>query len=499
MTVQAVVASKADRAPSGQWRRHAALSWALRVAIVAVPVLISFCVALLLSALLPRVTNVSTALLWIGVVGGVSLLTLVIFERIARRLLPLAALLNIALLFPDRAPSRFAVARRSGRQRDLHQALHDARSAGHFDEAARMQTVIELVLALSVHDRATRGHSERVRVFTDMLAEEMNVSAEGRARLRWTAMLHDIGKLEVPASTLNKRGLPNDHEWIALHRHPEEGAHLVEPLLPWLGEWGTAVEQHHERHDGTGYPHGLRGEEISIAARIVSLADAYEVMTAPRSYKRPMTVVAARRELVRVAGTQLDPMVVRAFLNISVGRLWRTVGVAAWVAQFPLVLRLASGFSRLSAPSVASAAAATALVLGGFAGAAPSRAFATATTSVPGVSVTTPQGPGGVGGGLGGASLSRSVAITQGQAPAAGTAAPAQPAAVTSGAGGASHAAAYAPRSASTAQPAKSSSAKLGTSGATSLRSGSCRPLTGASTTSERADAPAVGRSWRWC
>ncbi len=98
------------------------------------------------------------------------------------------------------------------------------------------------------------------------------------------------------------------------------------PLLPWLGPWGDAIEQHHERFGGGGYPRSLAGEEISLAARIVSVADSFEVMTAARSYKKPMSVPAARRELAACAGEQFDPAIVRAFLNVSLGRLWWTVG-----------------------------------------------------------------------------------------------------------------------------------------------------------------------------
>lgn len=401
MTAQATFATATEPSPAHRWRRRPVLSRLLRLAVFAVPIGLSFGVALWLSAVLPRVTSVGTAILWVAVVGAVSLITLVLLERAARRLLPLAALLDLSLLFPDRAPRRFAVARLSGRQHELHRSLREAQRAGHVDEAVHMKTVIELVLALSVHDKATRGHSERVRVLTDMLAEEMKVPEAGRARLRWAAMLHDIGKLEVPTTTLNKKGTPNEDEWVALHRHPEEGAHLVASLMPWLAEWGTAVEQHHERHDGTGYPHGLRGDEISLGARIVSLADTYEVMTAPRSYKRPMSVPAARRELILVASTQLDPMVVRAFLNISIGRLWRAVGFGAWVAQFPLVARLAGSFGRLSTPSMAGATATAVLVVGGFAGAAPGQVLAIATNTPAEPTTSTgsasPASPGGGG------------------------------------------------------------------------------------------------------
>ena len=162
-----------------------------------------------------------------------------------------------------------------------------------------------------------------------------------------------------------------------LRRHPEEGARLVAPLLSWFGEWGLAVVQHHERFDGTGYPNRLKGHEISLAARIVSVADSYEVMTAPRTYKPQMSVSAARQELVRVAGTQLDPAIVRAFLNISLGRLWRTIGFGAWIAQLPTVGRLFSfgGFGGIAGSGVvtgiASAAIATVLAVAGVVGPAP--------------------------------------------------------------------------------------------------------------------------------
>ena len=329
--------------PAGEWRRRPLLSWGLRALVFAVPVGFSFGVALLLSRTFARAHSPWSAALWISVAAVGSLLTLVVFERAARRLLPLAALLNVSLLFPDKVPARFAVARRAGTPRELRERLEAARSSGRVDHAQDLATVIELVLALNVHDRASRGHSERVRVFTDLLTTELRLPEEDRARLRWAALLHDVGKLEVPASLLNKPSAPDEAEWTVLRRHPEDGARMIAPLLPWLGEWGAAVVQHHERYDGTGYPRGLQGHDISLAARIVAVADVYEVMTAPRPYKRSMTVVAARQELIRVAGTQLDPAIVRAFLNISTGNLWRTIGIGAWIAQVPTLGGLWSG------------------------------------------------------------------------------------------------------------------------------------------------------------
>jgi len=358
---------------SRQWERRPGLSRALRVGVFVGPAAASFGVAFLLGHLLPRATGLASHLLWVGVIAAASLLTLLGVERAARRVLPLAALLDLSLIFPDRAPARFAVARRTGRPSELRASLQHAHDTGRTDHAQRLQTVIELVLALSVHDRASRGHSERVRVFTDLLADELKLPESDRNRLRWAALLHDIGKLEVSPAILNKPAKPSEDEWAVLHRHPEEGARLVAPLLPWLAEWGLAVEQHHERFDGTGYPRGLRGHEIALAARIVSVADVYEVMTAPRPYKRPMSVTAAREELVRVAGTQLDPAIVRAFLNISVGRLWRAIGFGAWIGQMPTLARLFSFWGwAASGTGLATAVTATVLAVGGGIGPAPS-------------------------------------------------------------------------------------------------------------------------------
>ncbi|MHB8718445.1 MAG: HD-GYP domain-containing protein [Candidatus Dormibacteria bacterium] len=349
------------------WQRRPVLSVALRALVVGGPAAGSFLIGVALAHWLPRATGVATAVIWAAVLAAVSLLTLVLFERAARRLLPLAALLNVSLLFPDRAPARFAVARRTGSPQQLRAQLEAARAQHHDGDASRIQSIVELVLALSVHDRQSRGHSERVRVFTDLLADELKLPEEARQRLRWAALLHDIGKLEVPAALLRKPGAPTPEEWEQLHRHPADGALLVGPLLPWLGAWGDAVAQHHERWDGTGYPSQLRGTEISLGARIVAVADCYEVMTAPRPYKKAMSVAAARKELVRVAGTQLDPTIVRAFLNVSVGRLWHRIGIGAWLAQLPTIGRLA-GLGSLAGSSFATATTATMLAVGGIAG-----------------------------------------------------------------------------------------------------------------------------------
>jgi putative nucleotidyltransferase with HDIG domain len=173
-----------------------------------------------------------------------------------------------------------------------------------------------------------------------MLAEELELHEADRYKLRWAALLHDIGKLSVDAAILNKKEPLTAEEWDQIKKHPVEGVRMIEPLAGWLGTWADAIAHHHERYNGTGYPAGLVGEEIHIGARIVAVTDVYDTMTSARSYKKPLSARAAREELVWAAGKQFDPVVVRAFLAISLPRLLWATGPASLLVHLPFLARL---------------------------------------------------------------------------------------------------------------------------------------------------------------
>jgi HD-GYP domain-containing protein (c-di-GMP phosphodiesterase class II) len=322
-----------------RWQGRPIQATGLRVLAVAIPVAAGVVASTVLSRLLAYPEGWALVVLWWTAVLSVSTLVVALVDRQARRLLPLAALLKLSMVFPDKAPSRFGTALRAGSVRNLEDRVAEMRARGAADEEPSRAAgrILELVGALSVHDRGTRGHAERVRAYSDLLGLQIGLTEDERDKLRWASLLHDVGKVAVPTEILNKAGAPDESEWAVIHRHPEEGGRLAAPLRAWLGEWADTIEQHHERWDGLGYPHHLAGEEICRGARIVAVADAFEVMTAARSYKRPMDVKAARAELTAGAGSQFDPTMVRAFLMISIGQMRWISGPLAWFAQLPFL------------------------------------------------------------------------------------------------------------------------------------------------------------------
>jgi hypothetical protein len=333
------------------------------------PVLAGSSAAIALTRFLPSSSSLPHLLLRVLVVIVASTAVVFLADRAARRLLPLAALYRLSLVFPDHAPSRFRTALKAGSSRRMARLVEETRRNGLPSDAGEAAVrVVELINAIGDHDRRTRGHSERVRLYADLIGEELHLTKEERQKLQWAALLHDLGKLAVPAEILNKRGAPDPDEWQILRTHPAAGERLIVPLRPFLGSWADAIGGHHEWWNGTGYPRQLRGDDISQSAAIVAVADAYEVMTAVRSYKTPMAASAARAELAHGAGKQFSPPVVRAFLSVSLGKLRWAAGPAASLAQIPYLgsaVRFPATVSTAlqGAGSVASAAAPTVATL----------------------------------------------------------------------------------------------------------------------------------------
>ena len=174
-------------------------------------------------------------------------------------------------------------------------------------------TVSALCQAVETKDFYTRGHSERVSRGSVMIAGEIGMRADRVEAIRFAGMLHDVGKLGVPTSVLQKTGSLTDDEYAAIQLHPMRGLDIVREI-GFLDEALAGIMHHHERIDGRGYPMGLAGDEIPEFARVLAVADAFDAMTSTRSYRGARPVPEAIAELRKWAGRQFDPAFVDAFV-----------------------------------------------------------------------------------------------------------------------------------------------------------------------------------------
>lgn len=182
-------------------------------------------------------------------------------------------------------------------------------------EASYRMALKALVQALETRDFETHGHSERVVTFSLRLGHELGLNNDDLRNLELGALLHDIGKIGVPDAILRKPAKLDEEEWTKMKLHPLHGQKILRNI-PFLDGAARLVEQHHEQWNGTGYPHGLRGDEIDINARIFQVVDAFDAMTSDRVYRRGTSYEKAMEELERCSGSQFDPHVVEMFKQI---------------------------------------------------------------------------------------------------------------------------------------------------------------------------------------
>jgi len=167
--------------------------------------------------------------------------------------------------------------------------------------------------ALDLKDRETEGHSKRVTAFTIAIAKKMGLPSEQIRVIARGAFLHDIGKMAIPDAILNKPGKLDPNEIETMREHPYRGYQIVKKIS-FLSEAAEIVYAHQEKFDGTGYPRGLKGDQIPLGARIFSIADTLDAMMSNRLYRAAQPFSAAREEILRWSGRQFDPRVVEAFL-----------------------------------------------------------------------------------------------------------------------------------------------------------------------------------------
>lgn len=182
------------------------------------------------------------------------------------------------------------------------------------------QTVEALVAAAGQRDKTAEGHSRRVTRYCVAIAKVMGLSPDDCIDLRYAAGLHDIGKVAISRRILNKLGKLTDEEFAVMKRHSTIAIRILEKIDGLQGA-APLIKHHHERFDGRGYPDGLSGETIPVGSRVISVAEAFDILTSDVPWRDAMDQESALRELEACAGTQFDPTVVQAFRTALAGGL----------------------------------------------------------------------------------------------------------------------------------------------------------------------------------
>lgn len=180
---------------------------------------------------------------------------------------------------------------------------------------AEIDTIASLIKAEEEKDLYTYGHSERVTILSHAIADEMNLGDEFIGSLSRAGVLHDIGKIGISDAILLKKEKLLDSEWDVIKRHPQKGIEILKPLK-FLAAESNIILHHHERHDGSGYPSGLKKDEIPLGARILAVADAFDAMNSERAYRKPLSREAIISELNKSRSTQHSPEIIDSLLKV---------------------------------------------------------------------------------------------------------------------------------------------------------------------------------------
>ncbi|CQR72700.1 HD-GYP domain [Sporomusa ovata] len=182
-------------------------------------------------------------------------------------------------------------------------------------EQILISIIMTLVNTLEVRDQYTHGHSTEVALMATDIMDKLNMDTEEKFMINFAALLHDIGKIGIKDTVLNKTGKLTDAESNIIKQHTVIGAKILEEI-PSLNQIQQIVKHHHERYDGRGYPSGLAGQDIFLGSRIIAVADSFQAMISDRPYRKGMSQAVAMEELERNKGTQFDPEIVDVFLEI---------------------------------------------------------------------------------------------------------------------------------------------------------------------------------------
>jgi len=209
---------------------------------------------------------------------------------------------------------------RKNRVERYYSILDELQNSVGNDEKEIIISIKTLIAVIDAKDKYTFGHVERVVSYCLLIAEQLGFDEETKKRLSYAAYMHDIGKINISGDILIKNENVTAEEWEILKTHPQNGVEIIKNVVE-LEDVVPIILQHHEKYDGTGYPNGLKGEEITYLARVLTVVDCFDAMTSDRPYQHKRSIFEAFDELIRCSGTHFDPEVVQAFIRTVVQKM----------------------------------------------------------------------------------------------------------------------------------------------------------------------------------